>query len=237
VGEDLPLRHLVEETVSRDRLVEHDAEGIDVPARIRLLVAHLLGRGVAIGADEDAGARAVGLVALLLDLLGDAEVGEHRAAGPVLDQDVARLDVAVDDALAVREVERRGDLAADAHHLGERASSLLADDRAQVRPLDQVHQDERAELGIDVDVVDAHDVRVLQLGHPQRFLVEAVGEVLLALELALQLFQRVTDVAQPDVLDLVHRTHAADADLAYDAVLAVDDDLVGHCRRAVATPR
>ena len=38
--------------------------------------------------------------------LGDAEVGQHRAARLVVDQDVVGLDVAVDDALAVRVVER-----------------------------------------------------------------------------------------------------------------------------------
>ena len=45
------------------------------------------------------------------DRPGDAEVGDHRM--PALDQDVRRLDVAVDHAPVVRIPERVGHLAGD----------------------------------------------------------------------------------------------------------------------------
>jgi hypothetical protein len=44
---------------------------------------------------------------------GDAEVGHHGPAD--VEQDVLRLDVPVDDAAAVRVVERVGDLGGDPH--------------------------------------------------------------------------------------------------------------------------
>ena len=48
----------------------------------------------------------------------DAEVGHHRVA--VVQQDVVGLDVAVDDALPVRVVERVGGLTRDPHRLVHR---------------------------------------------------------------------------------------------------------------------
>ena len=58
------------------------------------------------------------MTAGLLHGQGDAEVGDQ--GGAVLEQDVLRLDVAVDDALAVRVVERRGHLAREPERLVHR---------------------------------------------------------------------------------------------------------------------
>ena len=44
----------------------------------------------------------------------DPEVGDERASGGAFDQDVLGLDVAVHDVLAVRVLERFGDVARDA---------------------------------------------------------------------------------------------------------------------------
>ena len=64
---------------------------------------------------------------------GDAEVGDQRAA--VVQQDVLRLDVAMDDAVAVGVVEGAGDLGGDAHGVGD-GELLLARraGRAGTRP-------------------------------------------------------------------------------------------------------
>ena len=63
----------------------------------------------------------------------DPEVGDDRLA--VLQQDVLRLDVAVDDALPVGVVERAGDLADDARCVLERQRPFARQAlRAATRP-------------------------------------------------------------------------------------------------------
>ena len=91
-----------------EALVEHTAERVDVGAAVELLALDLLGRGVLGGPDEDPGLRqrARGTV------LRHAEVGEVDVRRLVAvaggEQDVRRLDVPVDEALAVRRAERAG---------------------------------------------------------------------------------------------------------------------------------
>ena len=55
------------------------------------------------------------LIARLGQSDGDAEVGEQRL--PIVQEDVLGLDVAMDDALPVCEVERAGDLSHDPNGL------------------------------------------------------------------------------------------------------------------------
>ena len=68
-----------------------------------------------------------------------AEV-EHLDGAVGADLDVARLEIAMDDALLVRGVERVGDLPRDAERLVER-SAALPDPLGQRRPLDQLHDE------------------------------------------------------------------------------------------------
>ena len=94
--------------VGRDpghRLEEDAAERVDVGRRADAAAAPLLRRHVLGGADHRGAAGRAGLV----ERLGQAEVGEEGAVA--FDQDVVRLDVAVDDAGGVGGVERVGDLA------------------------------------------------------------------------------------------------------------------------------
>ena len=95
-----------------EHLEQEEAERVDVGAGVDRLRLHLLGREVPRGADDRAGSRQV---APALGLR-DAEVGDLD--GPdVGDEHVRGLDVAMDDAVAVRMVERRGHAACDAHGL------------------------------------------------------------------------------------------------------------------------
>ena len=107
------LHHLVEHRVgvgalegepSSEHLVEHDAEGEEVGPVVDLLALDLLGRHVVGRAEE---------LPLLGEVRavepGDAEVGDlHLVVGG--DQDVRRLDVAVDHPVGVGVVEARRDL-------------------------------------------------------------------------------------------------------------------------------
>ena len=63
----------------------------------------------------------------------DAEVGDERLA--VMQENVLGLDVAVDDAVAVRVVERARDFGRDAHRVVDReAASRARAGRAAISP-------------------------------------------------------------------------------------------------------
>ena len=131
--ERLGDRLAVEQPRAGEHLVEHDAEGPDVGALVDGLAARLLGRHVGGGAEDHAGRRHGGRgdgrrvhgVARRADRglgaqrLGEAEV-EHLDGAVVADLDVGGLEVAMDDALLVRGLERLGDLAGDGQRLGQR---------------------------------------------------------------------------------------------------------------------
>jgi hypothetical protein len=97
-------------------LVEHDAEGKDVGAGVRLASLQLLGRHVRVGAEHGAlfcqpdPARAVQNPRPLLDLvqLREAEIEQLRALPR--DHHVAGLEIPMDHAACVSDVEGFGDL-------------------------------------------------------------------------------------------------------------------------------
>ena len=98
----------VEGRLEGQEFVEGQAERKDVAAGVGVAV-ELFGRHVAERAEDVAG---VGQV-LLIGGLGEAEVGDPDTAMSVEEQ-VARFDVAVDDALLVGVLEGLGGLEADA---------------------------------------------------------------------------------------------------------------------------
>jgi hypothetical protein len=107
-------------------------------------------------------------------VVGDAEVGDQRAAGAGLQQDVVRLDVAVDDAAAVRVGERPGDLAQHARGVGRRKGTARAEPLAERLAGDVAH-DEEDEAARRADAMDGDDVRVREPGGGARLAHEAVA--------------------------------------------------------------
>ena len=105
----------LERDLAGEHLVEDDPERVDVGLRGDLVAERLLGRDVVGRAEHAAG----GGQALRLERAGDAEVGDLGAA-LVVDQDVLRLDVAVDEAVLVRALERPADLDRVGDGLGHR---------------------------------------------------------------------------------------------------------------------
>ena len=97
-------------------LVQHRAQAEQVGARIGLLAQRLLGGHVQRRAGDEAGARQLHVVGDA----GQAEVGQLDAIVRRLQQDVARLDVAVDQPLRVGRGQPVRRLHADAHDLAER---------------------------------------------------------------------------------------------------------------------
>ena len=92
-----------------EHLVQHDAEGIDIGPAVDGLHEGVFGRHVLRRADAGAGARQA---RRLVQHLGDAEIGQQGTHVPA-HQNVAGFDVAVDQALLVRMVQRSRQLGGD----------------------------------------------------------------------------------------------------------------------------
>ncbi len=124
-----------------EELVSHHAERVEIHPVIDARVAEgLLGRHVRQGADDHADAGDLGGALGLgggVDRLGHAEVGDNGVA--VLEQDVVRLDVAMDDAEAVGVGQGIGDFGEEAHRLRHREWALARQPVAERFPLDQRH--------------------------------------------------------------------------------------------------
>ena len=100
---------LGERHLAGEQLEEQAAERVDVDAGVDLAAGDLLGSDVIERADEAAGLGQAGLGG---DVAGDAEVGDVGVLGALAaaEQDVGRLDVAVDQAGGVDRVEAVADL-------------------------------------------------------------------------------------------------------------------------------
>ena len=117
--------------------------------------------------ERRAGERDLGLG----DRPGDPEVDDlHRAVGA--DQDVAGLDVAVDQAAGMGGGQCPRHPGPDPGNLAGRERAAPAQDRGEVLAVDQLHDDVRAARVLAV-VVDRDDIRVAQRGRRLGLLPEA----------------------------------------------------------------
>ena len=108
---------------------------------------------------------------------GDAEVGDLHPA-LVVDDDVLRLDVAVDDVLAMREAQRLEDLHGDRdQQCSGRSGAYLTMISLSGPPLEVLHGDVVGALGL-APVVDLDDVGVVEAGRAARLAAEALHELL-----------------------------------------------------------
>ena len=199
-----------------EHLVEHAAGGIQVGTHVDGLAARLLGRKVLCGAHHALrlGHGGCGIV----QSAGDAEVHDldHALLG---NHDVAGLDIAVDNAHAMRIVER---VKHAQHHLFAVALAECAvelDDVAQGLALDVFHDDVRQTLGITAfgrnqffaRIVDVHDVRVVHLGHGVCFAAETGQEDVVVGQIGAHDFHG-HGTAQTGVKSHVDLGHAATTD-------------------------
>ena len=206
----------VERELPGEHLVEDDAERPDVGAGVDVLAAELFGRHVGDGADGAAGAGQAGLAGDL----GQAEVGD--AGRPVLgDEDVGRLDVAVDDAARVGGGQAVGDLGGDGQGLG-RGQGAALDLGPQALAAAEGHGDEHAPVLALADLVDGADVRVVEDGGGLGLVDEALAGLGVVDELRGQELEG-DGAAELEVVGLVDDAHAAAADLAEEAIFAGDD--------------
>jgi hypothetical protein len=211
---------------SGEHLVQHDAEGEQIGARVDGLPAHLLGSHVANRTEDDAVAGDRGAC-----FERARSIGGRRGTGQTeienLDvpgggqEHVLRLEIAVHDALVVRGGQPAGDLRSDVDGFagGERARR---DSLAQRLALQQLGDDvEPARGGTALDghagVEDREDVRVRQRGDDPGFLLEARDALLILDERVRQDLDG--DVAiEPCVAGTIDLAHAAGPEPADDVV-------------------
>jgi hypothetical protein len=142
-------------------------------------------------------------------------VGISYVTAPALQQDVLRLDVAMDDPLRVGGAERVGHFARDAQRIVDGKVSLALALGAERFARDIRHHVVQQTAGVS-GVEQGQDVRVLQL----RGGLDLAQEPLAAergAEVRVQDLDRDLTVV-PHVLGEVHRGHPARTDLALDTV-------------------
>ena len=111
---------------------------------------------------------------------GDAEVEQLERPVHLVDHDVGRLDVAVDDARLVRVGEAVAQLLGELQLADDAQRHAGADHLGERVPLDVLHGDEGL-LVVNTDVEDHHDVRVSKAGDGSRFAGEPLAQIVVVL--------------------------------------------------------
>ena len=196
--------------LARD-LAQHAARRVEVAALGRRLALGDLGREVADRPHHHPG---LGHRRRVLRA-GDPEVGQLRAV-VLVEQDVAGLDVAVDDPGRVHVRERAEQLAGQPLGVGQRAA--VAEAVAQAAAGDVRHHQVGPVL-LDAEVEDLDDVRVRERGGRARLALEAREPALVVGERVRHQLDR--DLAvQRLVARQPHGRHAARAEVAHERVAA-----------------
>jgi hypothetical protein len=148
-----------------------------------------------------------------LHCLGNPEVHDHRFA--FVQHHVFRLDVAVDDVVAVRVIERRGDSASETDNFVHGHELLPVETLAERLPLDVGHH--VIEETIDfARVVQRQNVRMIQSRGSLDLAQKAIGPQRSG-KLGMQDLQR-NETLVLAILREVDGSHAAAAELAVDGV-------------------
>jgi hypothetical protein len=200
--------------------LEHDrADGKDVGAMIDRQALDLLRRHVVEAADQRAGVGDAGV-----GQLGDAEVENLQAPAALLDHQVGRLDVAVDDVEAVGVGQAVAELLEQPQLAGDGGRLLAADPHRQRLAVDVLHGDERLAV-LFADVEDADDVLVLEDAGRVRLLHEAAPD-LVVVDAFLEELDGDRAAADLGVAGPQEGAHPARSDRAEDLVAT---DRVGNC--------
>ena len=215
-GDDRLRRRADVGRLAGEHLVRQRAERVDVGAAVddaiarRLLGAHVLRRAERQSGLRDARAAGVG------DGEGDAEVGDERLA--FLEEDVLRLQIAVDDALAVGVVERAGDRRRDAHGLIDR-ELLLADEAGAERLALDVRHHIEEHLARRAGIEERQQVGMLEIRGDLDLGLEPIDTDDRA-EVGAQDLERDAAIVA-NVPGQINLGHAAFADEAFDRVASL----------------
>ena len=201
--------------LAREHLVQHDAQRVDVGARVGGALRDELGREVGDGAEQ---------------LLARGRVRARRAResevadldAPVLGQQhVLGLHIAVDEARSVRRGEPREN---GMHHrdgLVDRQALGVIEQIAQRRARKVLH-DEVGDVAVLALVEDADDVRVAQPGRGAGLLDEPRLEPVVVAQVVVHHLEGDAPL-QPQIGRKVHRRHSAARDSAAHPVSAIDE--------------
>ncbi len=209
------VRRTRERRLPGQGLVEDASERVDIGALVERVAGDLLGGDVLERAHDlarDAHSRQ------RAGALGQPEVAEVAvlASGGLGDEHVRGLDVAMDEPLLVRGVERLCDLREEIDRALGLERAVLGHDLGQVRALDVAHREEEQAVLVS-RLVDRDDVRVVERGGDPRLAQEALAEALVLGELGGDDLERDL-AAEALLLGAVDRTHPATADERFDSV-------------------
>ena len=155
--------------------------------------------------------------------LCQTEIGDLHVAA-VIEQNVFRLDVPVDDTRPMRSSQSVQGLRHDAQGLAHGERTLLVHLIAQIDAMDVFHDQIVAAVNLP-GVVDLDDVRVRNGRRGPSFTMESFHE-LFAMRPLRQLCMHHFDSDMPvktHINRLIHGRHAAVGDFAHDTVPVVDD--------------
>ena len=163
--------------------------------------------------------------------LGEAEI-EHLRLAALVDEDVGRFDVAVDDAARVRCIEGIGDLNGEIEQPGQR-NRFAVDFGLQRSAFEQLEDDERAPF-VFADFVDRADVRMVQRRCGPRFTEEPLDCETIARRLGQQELERHPS-AEDQILGQIDLAHAAAAKLLQNPI--VRERFADHRTLTIIVPR
>ena len=214
LGEDRLRVRAGEGRLAHEHLVHHAGERVDVAARGEVpLAGGLLRAHVLRGAERDPG---LGHAAAprRTDDEPDAEVGHQRRS--VLEQDILRLDIPVDDALAMGVGEGARRFLRDPHRLFHRQLLLAVQPGPEGLALDERHDVEEEAVRL-ARVEERQDVGMLEPGGEADLVQEALGPEHRA-ELGMQHLERDPPVVA-EVPGQIDRGHAAAPELALETIV------------------
>jgi hypothetical protein len=110
---------------------------------------------------------------MLIHQLRQTEVGNFHSP-PRVDQNVFRLDVSMDDPLVVRELQGLTDLGHDPESLFG-LEPPIADERPEVHAIDEFHNEIEV-LVRSAEIIDVHNVGMVEFGQSPRLARESFGE-------------------------------------------------------------
>jgi hypothetical protein len=197
---EIPPREL-----AGQHLVEHDAERVDVGPVSTSRFLHLLGH-VMRRAHHLLRTETVESAESLPNIL--ARQSPHHATAFV-DQNIPRLDVAMDDPFVVGELKGFANLRDNRQSFGGCEPARLFQ-LAQVHAIHEFH-DEIIELAALTEFINGHNVRVIEPGQRTGLAREPLGESGIAARFGRQNLERDQSVELP-LPRLVNHAHAALAD-------------------------
>jgi hypothetical protein len=216
-GEQDAEREVGEGRLAGEQLPGEDAEGVDVRAMVGRGIGGRLLRGEVRRGPDDQAADRQRRTGRRIQRLRDAEVGEKDVL--TTEQHVLRLDVAVDDRLAVGVRERPADTPEDAYGLGDRKRAGAPEPFPQGFALDVGHREpQHARAG--AGVVHREDVRVLEPGRDPDLAHETPGTHRRG-DVVVQHLHSDHPVVLP-IAGQVHRRHAPATELPLDHVAGAE---------------